>query len=137
MEGLEKSSEKRSQETLDKVRKFDTIHAMSNFPESQDLVLQPTELTDRFGPKNTDVDDFEFLSVEISRKQYTTIYLKVPIGWRPKGRDYKLLAKAAEETTERYDWDECAWPHTVEMESFAVCDKNEAQRYLYYEIPRC
>jgi hypothetical protein len=77
---------------------------------------------------------FEFLRVEVTRTQSTELYLKVPNGWRPRGRDYKILGKAAKETTDRSDWDDYQWENTVEMQSCSVCQEKEATQFRLYEV---
>ncbi len=78
--------------------------------------------------------EFEFLRVEVTRAQSTELYLKVPKGWRPKGRDYKLLGKAAKETTDRSDWDDYGWENSVEIQGCAVVEEKEATQFRLYEV---
>jgi len=83
-----------------------------------------------------ETDQFEFLRVEVSRRESTEIYLKVPMGWRPKGRDYKILGKAAKETTSSCDWDKSyGWENDVEMQSCYVCSPEEANQFFCYTVP--
>jgi len=77
---------------------------------------------------------FEFLRVEVTRAQGSQLYMKVPKGWRPTGRNSRVLGKAAKETTERSDWDDYGWEQTVEMQSCAVVDEKEARGYALYEV---
>lgn len=78
--------------------------------------------------------EFEYLRVEVTREQATEIYLKVPIGWRPVGRAHRVLGRAAKATTERSDWDDFGWEHTVTLQTYSVIDKKEAERYPVYEV---
>lgn len=78
--------------------------------------------------------EFEFLRVEVTRAQGTELYIKVPKGWRPTGRNSRVLGKAAKETTERSDWDDYGWEQTVEMQSCAVVDEKEARAFALYEV---
>lgn len=77
---------------------------------------------------------FEFLRVEVTRAQGTELYMKVPKGWRPTGRNSRVLGKAAMETTERSDWDGYGWEQTVELQSCAVVAEKEARAYAIYEV---
>ena len=77
---------------------------------------------------------FEFLRVEVTRAQGTELYMKVPKGWRPTGRNSRVLGKAAAETTGRSDWDDYGWEQTVEMQSYSVVNEKEARGYMLYEV---
>ena len=58
----------------------------------------------------------------------------MPKGWRPKGRNYKTIGKAAKETTFESDWDDYGWEHTVEVQGVAVVKEKEALQYLLFEV---
>lgn len=101
----------------------------------QEFALRPTELNETFSSVAAPaIDESEFLRVEVSRKQYATLYLKVPKGWRPKGKDRKILEEAAKETVDNYDWDDFGWEFTIEMESWKTCDEREATSYSFFTI---
>jgi hypothetical protein len=77
--------------------------------------------------------EFEYLRVEVTRTSTTDLFLKVPKGWRPSGRDSKILGRAAKETTDDSDWDSWRWEDTVEAQGHAVVDADEAELYAVYD----
>ena len=77
--------------------------------------------------------DFEYLCVEVTRTETTDIFLKVPKGWKPTGRDSKMLGRAAKETTEDSDWDNYRWEDTVEAQGHKAVDADEAELYKVYD----
>lgn len=78
--------------------------------------------------------EFEYLRLEIVRNESTDLYLKVPKGWRPKGKDYKLVGKAAKETVSDYDWDNYGRENNVEIQSCVSVEADEAELYTIFDI---
>lgn len=77
--------------------------------------------------------DWEYICVEVTRTESTDLYLKVPKGWRPSGRDYKLMGKAAKETTRDGDWDNYGWENEVDVQGHKPVDAKEAEQYLIFD----
>jgi hypothetical protein len=75
----------------------------------------------------------EYIKVEVARSEFTDIYLKVPKGWRPKGKDYKLIGQAANETTQDYDWDNYGWENDVEVLGYALSSQDEAEEFKVFD----
>ena len=78
----------------------------------------------------------EWLEMDITRMQGVVVYIKVPKGWRPKGRDRWILARAAEATCKDHDWDDYGWEETVEMQSCKPCTEEEAKQFLNYDATK-
>lgn len=77
--------------------------------------------------------DWEYICVEVTRSESTDLYLKVPKGWRPSGRDYKMMGRAAKETTSDSDWDRYGWENDVEVQGHKPVDAKEAEQYRVFD----
>lgn len=77
--------------------------------------------------------DWEYICVEVSRSEITDLYLKVPKGWRPSGRDYKMMGRAAKETTSDSDWDNYGWENDVKVLGQKPVDATEAEQYQIFD----
>lgn len=77
--------------------------------------------------------DWEYICVEVTRTESTDLYLKVPKGWRPTGRDYKLMGRAANETTSDSDWDNYGWENEVDVQGHKPVDAKEAEQYRTFD----
>ena len=77
--------------------------------------------------------DWEYICVEVTRTESTDLYLKVPKGWRPTGRDYKMMGRAAKETTSDSDWDIYGWENDVEVQGHKPVDAKEAEQYRIFD----
>lgn len=77
--------------------------------------------------------EHEYIKLEIARSEFTDIYLKVPKGWRPKGKDYKLIGQAAKQTTQDYDWDSDDWENDVEVLGCALSSQEEAEEFKVFD----
>jgi hypothetical protein len=77
--------------------------------------------------------DWEYICVEVTRTESTDLYLKVPKGWRPSGRDYKLMGRAANATTRDGDWDKYGWENEVDVQGHKPVDAKEAEQYLTFD----
>ena len=78
--------------------------------------------------------EFEYLRVEVTRTETTELYLKVPKGWKPTGRESKMLGRAAKATADDSDWENYRWEDTVEAQGHAVVDADEAELYKVYDV---
>jgi hypothetical protein len=85
-------------------------------------------------PEPSTQDEWEYLLVEVSRSESTELYLKVPKGWRPSGRDSRLLGKAASDTTRDSDWDNYGWEQCVEVQGCQLVDAKEAEQYQTFDV---
>jgi len=86
-------------------------------------------ITNEMEPLKINAGEWDYICVEVIRHESTDVYLKVPKGWRPSGRDYKLLGRAAKETTRDHDWDKYGWENAVEVNGFKVVEEQEARQY--------
>ena len=77
--------------------------------------------------------DWEYICVEVTRTESTDLYLKVPKCWRPTGRDYKLMGKAAKETTSDFDWDNYGWENELDVQGHKTVDAKEAEQYRIFD----
>jgi hypothetical protein len=77
--------------------------------------------------------DWEYICVEVTRTESTDLYLKVPKVWRPARRDYKLMGRAAKETTRDGDWDNYGWENEVDVQGHKPVDAKEAEQYLTFD----
>ncbi len=77
--------------------------------------------------------DWEYICVEVTRTESTDLYLKVPKGWRPTGRDYKLMGRAAKKTTRDGDWDNYGWENDVEVQGHKPVDAKEAEQFQTFD----
>lgn len=77
--------------------------------------------------------EFEYIEVKVSRSEVTSVFLKVPKGWKPQGKDYKLIGRAAKETTEDCDWDNWLWEQNVDIISVKPATEGEALSYSVFD----
>lgn len=77
----------------------------------------------------------EYLMVEVSRKQFATLCMQVPKGWRPGSGDTEILAKACADTLMRWDWDNHPLKETVAAESVRVVEPAETEYEAIYTVP--
>jgi hypothetical protein len=77
--------------------------------------------------------DWEYICVEVTRTEITALYLKVPKDWRPSGKDYKMMGRAAKETTSDSDWDNYGWENDVELQGHKPVDAKEAEQYRVFD----
>jgi hypothetical protein len=77
--------------------------------------------------------EFEYIEVEVSRSEVTSVFLKVPKGWKPSGKDYKLIGRAAKETTEDSDWDKWLWEQNVDIIRCKPATEKDALSYSVFD----
>ena len=99
-----------------------------------DFTLEPqvVGVSDKLPPEPK--PEFKYLEVEVTRTEGTTVYLKVPYDFDRKKLSTELLAKACEETSEDYDWDDWGWEQTVEWQSVKEVSEKDATAYTVYEV---
>lgn len=78
--------------------------------------------------------EYEYITVDVTRKQSAIVYLKVPVGWRPSGRDRALIGQAAVETCYDDDWDSYGWERDVDVDGHAPVEEKEAIRYQVFDV---
>lgn len=78
--------------------------------------------------------DWEYIRVEVTRTESTSLYLKVPKGWRPSGIYRELMGHAAKETTTKADWDNSGWESSVEAQGHKLVDAEEAEQYQVFDL---
>jgi hypothetical protein len=79
-------------------------------------------------------DQYEYLEVEVTRTQGTTVMMRVPKGFDRKNLKGDLLAKACKDTVEDYEWDSYGWEGTVEWQAIKSIPKEEATQYVVYNV---
>ena len=77
------------------------------------------------------MEEYKYLEVEISKKLFTTVYLKVPKNF-DNNISSIILSKAAEETCDRMDWDDYGWEETIEWENIKEVSEKTANEYKVY-----
>lgn len=87
-------------------------------------------------PKKPELPPFKYLEVEVSREQYTNIYLKVPGDFDTKRlhREGKIIGEACRKTTTPTDWDCYGWESNVTCERIKEVTEREATCYEVYEV---
>lgn len=82
---------------------------------------------------NPDPAEWEYICVEVSRSESTNIYLKVPKGWRPTGRDSKMMGRAAKETILESEWDNFGWEYDLEVQGHKPATEKEAEMFRFFD----
>jgi hypothetical protein len=82
----------------------------------------------------TNLPEYEYIQVQVIRSESTDLYLKVPKGWRPSGRNRKLLGVAAKETTSDFDWDNFGWENDIDVQGYKPVDAKEAELYKVFDV---
>jgi hypothetical protein len=76
----------------------------------------------------------KFLRVTVTRSESTELYVQVPDDFRPEDMlRYKYreeLGRIAIETTDRSDWDNYAWPESIEVQGVVAVDAETANEFM-------
>ena len=78
-------------------------------------------------------EEHEYIRVEVSRKEYTELYIKVPKGWRPNFGHRGIITKAIAETRWYSDWDNEGWEDTVKVNWYEPVEKSKADRHGWFD----
>ena len=80
----------------------------------------------------------KFLRVCVTRTESTELYVSVPDGFNNgdlMGGKYQAeIGRIAAETTDSMDWDVSEWEDTVEVQSVADVEEDEAKQYMWGEL---
>ena len=75
------------------------------------------------------------MKVEVSRKEYSELYLEVPDDFDHRRIDPDILKEAAIKTLDSdFDWDDFGWSETVEEESVEVVGEEIANQFEVYKV---
>jgi hypothetical protein len=89
--------------------------------------------------KKEELPPFKYLEIEVTRKEASTVFLKVPRDFdmnkikRSGGRD-SILSKACKKTISDLEWDDTGWEDDIEWESIKDVSEEEATIYQVYEV---
>ena len=74
----------------------------------------------------------KYLKVEVSRSQYTDVYLKVPDNFLLKDITKSLLKEAVLKTVEDYEWE--LEKDFIEYEGYEEIEESVAKNYAIFEV---
>jgi hypothetical protein len=77
--------------------------------------------------------EYEYYVVEVEKKSYSEIYIKVPKGEEITWRDKKLISEATVETLDEGDWDDYGWADDLETNSIRKTTRETAKFYEVYD----
>ena len=79
-------------------------------------------------------EEYEYLEIDISRQQTSTICLKVPKGWRPNCKKGRAFILEEAQKMSNYDWDSDGWELTLEQEGLKICSEKEAIGWDFLDV---
>jgi hypothetical protein len=78
-------------------------------------------------------EEHDYYIVEVVKKSYSEVYIKVPKGEKITSRDSRLISEVAKETLEKSDWDDCGWADELETNSIQKTTRETAKFYEVYD----
>jgi hypothetical protein len=82
----------------------------------------------------------KYVKLELTRSERTDIYIKLPDDFDESGlihhKHQEAIAEIADDTTDRFDWDNSGWLDSVEVQSVTLVEESEAKQYCCGEWPK-
>jgi hypothetical protein len=104
--------------------------------KQQPLPLPEFEGCEVDPPKPIEKPPFKYIEVEVTRKQFSTVYLKVPQEFDTNSikRKGDILVQACKKTLGDFDWETPFMDDDVEWQSIKEVSEEEATAYQVYEV---
>lgn len=80
-----------------------------------------------------DEQEHDYYRVQVTKKSYTEVYIKVPKGVEVTFRDKNLIKEATVKTASKYDWDDYGWEEDLDVDGVVKVSEKEATSYVYYD----
>jgi hypothetical protein len=78
-------------------------------------------------------EEYDYYEVEVAKRSYSTVYIKVPKGDEVTWKHTKIIANAAVETLDSYDWDDYGWSKDLEIDGVKKVSEKDANSYEVYD----
>jgi hypothetical protein len=78
-------------------------------------------------------EEHDYYIVEVVKKSYSEVYIKVPKGEEITWRDKKLISEATVETLDEGEWDDYGWADELETNSIQKTTRETANFYEVYD----
>ena len=79
------------------------------------------------------MEEYDYYKVEVTKKSYTDVYIKVPKGETVTFKDRKLIKEATVKTVTKYDWEEYGWEDDLDVDEVEKVSETEAIAYTCYD----
>jgi len=78
------------------------------------------------------MEEHDYYRVQVNKKSYTDVYIKVPKGETVTFKDRKLIKEATVKTITKYGWDDYGWEDDLDVDEVEKVSEKEAISYTYY-----
>ena len=78
-------------------------------------------------------EEHDYYIVEVIKKSYSEVYIKVPKGEEITSRDSRLISEVAKQTLEESDWDDFGWADDLDTNSIRKTSQETAKFYEVYD----
>jgi hypothetical protein len=75
-------------------------------------------------------EEYDYYKVDVTKKSYTNVYIKVPKGELVSFGHRKLIKEATVKTVTKYDWDDYGWENDLEVDGVSKVSEKEATEYV-------
>jgi hypothetical protein len=79
------------------------------------------------------MEEHDYYRVQVTKKSYTDVYIKVPKGETVTFRDRNLIKEAAFKTVTKYDWDDHGWEDDLDVDAVEKVSEKDATQYTFYD----
>lgn len=77
--------------------------------------------------------EYDYYEVEVVKKSYTMVYIKLPKGEVITPKDGKLITEATVETIDKHDWDDYGWADDLDVGRVKKISEENATCYEVYD----
>jgi hypothetical protein len=78
------------------------------------------------------MEEHDYYRVQVTKKSYADVYIKVPKGETVTFKDRKLIKEATVKTVAKYDWDDYGWEDDLDVDEVEKVSETEAIAHTYY-----
>lgn len=80
----------------------------------------------------------KFIKIQVAKKSWTELYLKVPDGLDSSTilHTPSLIADAVDETIDNMDWDDYDWLSDLEIGNVNTVDEEELKGYRVFDVEK-
>jgi hypothetical protein len=80
--------------------------------------------------------EYEYYEVEVTKKAYASVYIRVPKGVEITFRDSRVISAATIETVGDYDWDDYGWEGDLETGGIWKVSEDKVGGYDVYDATK-
>lgn len=80
--------------------------------------------------------EYEYYEVDVTKKAFSTVFIKVPKGEELTWKHNKIITNAAVETLDSGDWDDYGWSEDLETYGIKKVSEKDATCYEVYDATK-